>query len=841
MKKRKEIQDLYHAPAGQREVLQGNIAFAMGAARGGFHAADGYPGTPSTEVIDKGLAHLPDGVMRVGWSVSEAVALAVAFGHSIAGSDTLCTMKIPGLRQAGDVFSSIAWYTEERGALVIYVASDYHPSSTQHVMDARPEILSCGVPILEPGSHREMLEAGLTAAEISRRFHTPVVVLASGPLCHSEGLVALNPVAAVDRQVPPADLERYFNNFFNLPHIARRHYDEVITQRLPALTEYGESADRNRISWQDRGLGIIAAGVNRLYVKELEAVTGIRPSLLEIDFYPLPPRKLAEFAAGIVGPVYLFEDGSDVIQAECERLGIRVRGKERFDPRTEWTPASIAITLGTASKQRPAGLQPVGRPPGLCPGCPYRVFAQVVRKLKNRKKLDAVFGDIGCNTLLHFLRAMDTVVCMGASDAVRQGAVLSRPELAARSISVLGESTECHSGKDATRNAVFRQVPGVKVVLNNLCTAMTGAQPDPASPRNLDGQPTRFNLVESLRGEGCRVVPVPAYDLKGVTEALGEALAVAAEGEYTVLVLEGACLQVVPASRKRPRFRVDPEICVRCMACQVCPGTTGVKGELPRFTHLCTGCGGAVPSFCAQVCPQGAIRPIPTDDDAPAAAEWPEVPPFRLPERPQELPDAVRLVIRGVGGQGNLFLGKILARLALGVGYDDPETRNIIKGETHGMAQLGGPVVSTFAMGRVRSPEFLPGTADALIALEAGEVLRPGFLESLKEGGTILLNTERRLPAGLKPEQYPELESILRELEGFRVVKFDGLQICREIGDEAGQLVNVAALGLLSTVPPFSGFPVEFWWQALLDGSPTADSRKANFSAFQAGRGLGEK
>ena len=55
-----QIQQLCDAPAGQPEVLQGNIAFAVGCVRGGIHCADGYPGTPSSEVIDKGLSEVQD-------------------------------------------------------------------------------------------------------------------------------------------------------------------------------------------------------------------------------------------------------------------------------------------------------------------------------------------------------------------------------------------------------------------------------------------------------------------------------------------------------------------------------------------------------------------------------------------------------------------------------------------------------------------------------------------------------------------------------------------------------------------------------------------------------------
>ena len=117
-------------------ILQGNAAFALGVVHAGFHAADGYPGTPSTEVIDKSLAKVQDKI-QVGWSVNEAVANAVAVGHSLAGYDSVVTMKIPGIFQAGDAISTSAFYTGKAGALVIFVASDYVPSSTQHVIDVR--------------------------------------------------------------------------------------------------------------------------------------------------------------------------------------------------------------------------------------------------------------------------------------------------------------------------------------------------------------------------------------------------------------------------------------------------------------------------------------------------------------------------------------------------------------------------------------------------------------------------------------------------------------------------------------------------------------------------------
>ena len=57
---------------------------------------------------------------------------------------------------------------------------------------------------------------------------------------------------------------------------------------------------------------------------------------------------------------------------------------------------------------------------------------------------------------------------------MRMGYVLSSPEAAARCVGIIGDGTECHSGMDATRNTVFRQVPGLKIVLDNEWIAMTG-------------------------------------------------------------------------------------------------------------------------------------------------------------------------------------------------------------------------------------------------------------------------------------------------------------------------------------------------------------------------------
>jgi indolepyruvate ferredoxin oxidoreductase, alpha subunit len=840
-KPKKPIAELVDAPPGRSAVLQGNLAFAVGCARGGLHAADGYPGTPSTEVIDKGLRYVQER-MRVGWSVNEAVATAVGFGATMAGGDAVVTMKVPGLFQAADVVATVANFCAPRGGLVLYIATDFVPSSTQYVTDPRYFLKTCGVPVLEPRTHQEMLEAGPRAAELARAHATPVAVLVNGLLCHSEGLVRLGET----RPPVPVEPRLDYTPFMNLPGIARRNYDEIMGKRLPGVRAFAEQSSLNVIEPHDRRLGVVVHGITELYLREVWDSLPVKPSILSLGMtFPLPTELVRRFAAQIEGPLVVLGDGLRFVQEELSALrfapqaglGLRVEGKEELDPRTEWTPEAVAVRLGAtprAARPGPAVAAPA-RPATICAGCSYRGFGLVVERLRKKKKITASFGDIGCNTLLYFMKAVDTCACMGSSDSQRQGAVLVDPSLAGRSISVLGDSTECHTGLASTLNAVFRHTPGVKVVLDNRITAMTGGQPAPSSTENLAGQESRFDLVAALRGHGARVEVCDAFDLKQLEKELREALERGAAGELTVLVVRGPCMQQLPASQKVPRLEIVKERCSKCDLCLICPGLERDEEGYPRFTHVCSGCGGSS-AICAQRCNLDAIVPRPASAAASDNAEPPALPalePFTPGSLPADLPAALRVAVRGVGGQGNLFLGKVLAELAALVGYG-----RVVKGETHGMAQLGGAVISTFGCGEVYSPVLAPGTVDALVVLELAEVLRDNVLGLLRPGGTVLLNHLRLLPAGLDEADYPSLARIREVLaaEEVNVVELDALAEARAIGDQQGRTANVVALGVLSTVPPFSSIPLGAWQQAILNVSPGEPARRANLAAFLRGR-----
>jgi indolepyruvate ferredoxin oxidoreductase alpha subunit len=774
-------------------------------------------------------------MISVGWSVSEAAAVSVGHGYSLAGDDCVVTMKIPGLFQAGDPFSSSAFFNGDRGALVYYVASDFTPSSTQHLVDPRPFVKSCFVPILEPRNHQEMHEAAGRAADISREFNTPVVILASGTLCHSEGLVRLSDSVERDR----VELSAPLKSFNTLPVIARANYEKVLADRLPALNRMVEESPLNTWEKGSGKVGVITYGATEMMVREVKESLGEDIDILSLGLtFPLPMQRIREFCEAIDGDVHVIEDGYRFVQEELERCGLQVKGKSPSETLTEWTPTLVASRLGLSLQMREAAdVEALKRPPMICAGCPYRLFGETVRQMRKKGKIEACFGDIGCNTLLYFMDALDTNVAMGTSEANRAGFVLANPDKAGKCISLLGDGTECHSGMDSTRNSLFRQVPGVKVILDNNWTAMTGGQPGPTSPVNLAGQSNSFDLKASLAAHGAKVVEVSGYDRKGIRKALTAALKDAENGEFTTLVVTGVCIRKMPKQSYGTRLQVDAELCKRCGLCQICPGIQADAEGLPSFNNLCTGCV-SQPAACSQMCPVGAISVAePCKGTQCARVELPEPPEtINLPEAGSfDLPERVSVAIRGVGGQGNLFFGRVLTRLAFLAGYGDT---NVVKGETHGMAQMGGPVISTFSCGKVSSPVLLPGTADCLVCMEQSEVLRPGFIDMLRPDGSVLLATTRVLPYGVHEDAYPAHDKILQTLADYNVVEMDVLDEALALGDASGRIANVVMIGALSRLDPFAAFPPELWLQALKNVSPKPAIWTANHAAFQAGRRL---
>ena len=135
------------------EFLMGNVAIAMGAIAAGLNVVSGYPGTPSTEVLEA-TAKCNDGSIYVEWSTNEKAAMELAAGASYSGARSMITMKQVGLNVASDPLMSLA-YIGVKGGMVVMVADDPGPISSQTEQDTRHFAAFSKLPCFDPSSVQE--------------------------------------------------------------------------------------------------------------------------------------------------------------------------------------------------------------------------------------------------------------------------------------------------------------------------------------------------------------------------------------------------------------------------------------------------------------------------------------------------------------------------------------------------------------------------------------------------------------------------------------------------------------------------------------------------------------
>src|SRR5512135_2983139 len=167
-----------------RVLLSGDEAIALAARHAGVALGAGYPGTPSTEILE---AFAEQGG-NAEWSPNEKVALEVALGAAFGGARALATMKHVGLNVASDPLFTAA-YTAVAGALVIVSADDPGMASSQNEQDNRRYAVAAGVPMLEPADSQEAYDFMLAAIEISERWKIPVLFRVTTRVCHSYTVV----------------------------------------------------------------------------------------------------------------------------------------------------------------------------------------------------------------------------------------------------------------------------------------------------------------------------------------------------------------------------------------------------------------------------------------------------------------------------------------------------------------------------------------------------------------------------------------------------------------------------------------------------------------------------
>ncbi|MBW2275788.1 MAG: indolepyruvate ferredoxin oxidoreductase subunit alpha [Deltaproteobacteria bacterium] len=579
-----------------RELMSGNEAIARGAWEAGVHYATGYPGTPSTEILEN-IAHYDD--IDSDWSSNEKVAFDIGIGVSLAGKRALVTMKHVGLNVAADSFMVFP-YSGCNGGFVVISADDPGMHSSQNEQDNRYFAKFGKVPMLEPASPQEAKDFVPLAFELSERFDTPVLLRTTTRISHAKGAVELGERRAVEPRTYETDIHRFL-----VPPFARSRRPTV-EERLVQLLEFSESFELNRVEEGDPKIGVISSGVAYQYAREvLPDATYLRLTMA----FPFPAEKARAFCERF-DVVHIIEEGEPFIEEQLRIHGItNIVGKEKIPLMGELNPEIIAHAIEGTPIPKGFGeeISIPARPPMFCLGCPHRGVFYVLKKMMNQDVV--AMGDIGCYTLggLPPYSSLQTCFSMGASVGTAVGFAKGiTDEVGPRSVGVIGDGTFLHGGIPGLIDMVYKKSPATLVICDNSTTGMTGQQEHAGTGKALSGEEApKVDLLQLVKSIGVEFVrTVDPYDLKLLRKTMKEA--VKHQGP-SVVITEHACL-MLPAERavKRDPIQFEAEDCNKCKLCDDlgCPAIEWSDDAGPIIDEIrCVGC-----EMCVELCNPNALH-----------------------------------------------------------------------------------------------------------------------------------------------------------------------------------------------------------------------------------------
>lgn len=590
-----------------KQLLMGNEAIGLGAIKAGVNLVTGYPGTPSTEILET-IAKNNDGSIYIEWSANEKVAMEIAAGASYSGARTLVTMKQVGLNVASDPLMSLT-YIGTKGGMVIVVADDPGPISSQTEQDTRHFAQFAKLPIFDPTSPEEAYLMINDAFNYSEKYNTPVLFRPTTRICHACSSIEIEK----EKYKTAIDGFEKSSRWVIFPKLAFENHRKI-EQNLVAISNEFNNYKFNEITGSGKK-GIVTSGISYSYCKEALNILNTNPKLFKITTPHPFPEKLALYFLDGLDEVLVIEELDPIIEKElifiCGKYNLNINMKGKLSNHTpnagenniEILTKVIAKFLDINYNTLPSKIKDIPlpiRPPVLCAGCPHRASFYAVKKAMKDKK--AVFsGDIGCYTLGNAkpLDMVDTCLCMGAGITVAQG--IHRIEPDTINFAFIGDSTFFHTGIVGVVNAIYNETDIVLIVLDNSTTAMTGHQPHPGTGKTMMGNiSNKINIEEILKSLGVKYVkkinPLNLDEsIKTVKEATNE------KG-VSAIIFKSPCIAV---TKPKLKMKVDNDKCRGCKLCineLGCPAIIFKDKKAIIEPSMCYGC-----TLCSQVCPFNAI------------------------------------------------------------------------------------------------------------------------------------------------------------------------------------------------------------------------------------------
>ena len=603
--------------ADKKELMMGNEAIARGLIENGCRIATAYPGTPASEILASVATYQKRlGIdMHTQWAVNEKVALEIAYAGSMAGLRSAVSMKQVGLNVASDPLMSAA-YMGCAGGFVVVSADDPGPHSSQTEQDSRMMAMMAKIPVLDPDSPRQAKEMVAAAFDLSETFNTPVMLRPTTRVCHCRQDVMPGDLPATTTE---PDFKKDPSRWAATPKFRYQLHLEV-EEKLARIAEYPATAPVLHNPQASGRQAVVASGVAAAYAAEALNDLGLwdrlpfyqvrQPFPLHTDF---SRQLLADF-----DDILVLEETMGIIEMQLADRH-RVKGKlNQFVPRVgELLPEKVMALIADFAGETvdlPTLPQVPGRRPTLCAGCPHRASFFAIKKAAPR---GIYTSDIGCYTLGLNLKAVDTVLCMGAAISQAAGFYHAyrhaerRPDI----VATIGDSTFFHAGVPALIDAVNQNVRLVLVILDNRTTAMTGSQPTPATGKGAGGETlVKVDMEALVRGCGVEFLEVgDPYDLENFIATVKKAVQFSRDQGPAVVIARHPCIIDLARHGQPPEpiaitVTQDCDGCGYCHQHFECPALIPIDdGKRTAVDPLvCNGCG-----VCLQdICPKGAIQRI---------------------------------------------------------------------------------------------------------------------------------------------------------------------------------------------------------------------------------------
>jgi indolepyruvate ferredoxin oxidoreductase alpha subunit len=623
----------------ERRVLLGNVAIARGIVEAGCHVVTSYPGTPSSEIVPAVVEFKKELGLNtyIEWSANEKVAYDNALAASLTGKRAAVAMKQVGLNVASDSLMSSA-YTGVIGGLVIISCDDPGPHSSQTEQDSRFFAMFAKVPAYDPSTPQEAKEMVKEAFELSEKFEIPVLLRPTIRVSHAKQSVRLSPLEVLDRE---ANFKKNPERWAATPkyrlvlHKKLNENLKKIGERFEGDTKWNYEVGKSRRA----SLGIITCSVSFAILMEILEELNLKSAINVLKIgtsYPLPQKRIADFIERH-SKVLIIEETDSVIESQIidkskvlGRLTGHIPLEGELDPDGIYNIlAEVLRELGIANLEKTTDtkldklvekLKLRVRRPTLCAGCPERAAFFAIKKALPK----AIYAsDIGCYTLGLNLKAVDTVLDMGAGITLASGfyQAYHQDKKYIPIVATMGDSTFYHSGTSSLLNAVYNNARFILVILDNEITAMTGMQPTPGLGLTAEGSEGRkIPLKELIKGCGVKwIKTTDPYHVENLVKLLKEAkkYSQSEQGGIAVIIARHPCLICFPEAYEENPVRVeitdDCNACNYCLDFFECPALylNEEKNLVEIDRNLCVDCG-----VCLHACPKGAIIPSKKHDNA---------------------------------------------------------------------------------------------------------------------------------------------------------------------------------------------------------------------------------